>query len=81
MEKENGFVKAKIDIATVGLKLDMIDGKISDFIRVQEDFNHTINQRLGLVELTLERWKGKLIGGIAVGSLLFTIISLLIKFL
>jgi len=80
MANENS-VKTKIDIATLGLKLDNIDLKISEFINNQNKINSKTDGRLDIIEKEHERWKGYWLGGLAIITAIFSVISLLIKFL
>ena len=79
-DKLSNGVKTKVDVAVLGNKLDNIDLKLTEFLKESRAFHQLIDKRVDAVEKTQERWKGIFAGGIMIVTAIFSIISLLFKY-
>ena len=72
--------KNAVEIARIGEKIDLFTQVMQSFTEEQRTFNRSIARRIDVLEKTTERWKGIWVGGIAIVTAIFSLISLYLRF-
>ena len=70
----------KINVAVLSEKLDNICYLLEKSFKEQKNFNKEIDDRVYCLELTQEKWRGYWVGGLAVVTAIFSLITLVIKY-